>query len=263
MPISMTDDLTTFDPFSAEDEATRDDEEEELIIMSSPKVDLSIEDDEPDSELDFDGRYERLIASMDRSPIHRELCYKMLAYCQEQRLLASLETFVQEAPEYHQAVQSPYSLIVMLEDAGGLERLLIGDDGSTLDDETLVDETPDHIDDLVADYAFLTSEVGRALVEDNAPKHRMRDLFDTVPHRTDTFLEVMDFCSTPRSFGEVDELLRGRDILSLGRKATEQALQPSYFIDRLERVGGVVWNKDSWIITPEGREMLEVMLKRN
>ena len=107
---------------------------------------------------------------------------------------------------------------------------------------------------------MLTTVVGEQVREDLAPERRLESLFEEQPHRTEVYLDVMDFCRTPRAYQEVCDLLQGRDVLSLTRNADGQLLQPSFFVDMLERSGGLVW-KGGWKVTKQGEALLSCMVK--
>jgi hypothetical protein len=64
-------------------------------------------------------------------------------------------------------------------------------------------------------------------------------------------VEILDFLTTKRNFGEVDALLRNRAALSRG----EETIQPSVFVDKLEKAGAVFW-QDGWQASEGGREYL-------
>ena len=113
---------------------------------------------------------------------------------------------------------------------------------------------------MVAGFAVLTTAVGEQVREDFAPERRLRSLFEEHPHRTEAYLDVMDFCRKPRAYQEVRDLLQGRDVLSLTRNADGQPLQPSFFVDMLERSGGLVWN-GGWKVTKQGEALLSRMAK--
>jgi hypothetical protein len=114
----------------------------------------------------------------------------------------------------------------------------------------------DEIDDLVADFAFKTNDLGKALLEEFSPADRLDDLLAQVPKRRDTYLEVLEFLCEKRSYAQVDELLRGREILETGPSESDRPMQPSVFIDKLAAVGGIVYD-EGWQTSPEGKEYLE------
>ena len=83
-----------------------------------------------------------------------------------------------------------------------------------------------------------------------APERRLRDLFDKAPGRLSTYLDIIDFCGEPQTFKAIEALVHQTDAGAL-IGASGQPLQPSYFVDMLERSGGLVWDK-GWKATGKG-----------
>lgn len=208
----------------------------------------------------FEEQVEHLRTTILHNPRVREIEYQVLGLCQHLRSLRELEQLIAAMPEFKACGQNQYRILVYLEEAGGLDRFEIDDAGTVITEEMTAGLTEDEIDDLIADYAFLTTEVGRAVCEDMKPENRMADLMKIMPARTATYCEVLEFCQQPRTFKEIDALLRGRDILKAGtlNPMTNIPLQPSVFIDNLERAGGIVWD-GAWKLTEGGRKYLEVL----
>jgi len=120
----------------------------------------------------------------------------------------------------------------------------------------------DEIDDLVCDYAFLTTQAGREIVKEMQPEKNLNNLLELFPQRAQTYCEVLEYCQDPRSWKDIDKLLEGRDVLKSGslNHFTDNPLKPSVFIDRLESSGGLVWEKGKgWQITTGGRRFLEAV----
>lgn len=238
------------------------DEKEEEEDDDPSIIDVSKRSPSPDLDsMSFDERIERLKFVITQSPLHREIFYKTLKYCQERHILSEVEEFIEACPEFPAAVQSPYYLLQFLLRGGGIDVLELDENGEIVLPEQKEGLTEDEIDDLVVELAFETNEFGDEIVEQMSPKKRLLELLEITPQYYDTFIEVLDFLTEKRSLAEVDHLLRGRDILALGREPGEPLVQPSVFVDKLERVGGIVW-KDGWIITDEGKDVLETLKER-
>ena len=75
-----------------------------------------------------------------------------------------------------------------------------------------------------------------------APEKRLQRLFDLVPQRLTTYLDLTDFCREQRTFKEIEALLRTRPAAAFASTTSSQPLQPSFFVDALERSGGLAWN---------------------
>ena len=266
--------------------------EDEEVVADNGMLDPADDDvadegeEERPEDVPFDVRLRVLEDAVCRQSLHREIEYKILRFCEERRDLRVIEEEVAGYPEFAHAVQSQYHMICALEDAGGLRRIELDENGVeeyvmnacpscgscsgmyTANSMNCLTEaigmglrgngtilTEDEVDDLVASYSFETTEVGRAFVEQHAPRARLIELLDLVPARRDTYVEVLEYCREPRSYHDFESLLAGRDILRIGPNGTHEAIQPSVFLDKLERAGAIVWD-GGWKLTEGGEEYL-------
>jgi hypothetical protein len=163
-------------------------------------------------------------------------------------------------PEFAKATQPPYALIEWLLDAKAIEQHDLDEQGIEVTDEQKAGKSEDEIDDLVADYAFQTNEVGLAVIAEFKPLNRLAGLLESVPERYDTYREVLEFLRVRRSMLEVDNLLRGRDILMSGRNPDDRPMQPSVFIDKLAAAGAILYN-EGWQLSIDGEEFLAAIEK--
>ena len=209
-------------------------------------------------ELPLEERVANLERAVTRHPLHREILYRTLAFCERRRELTAIETEIASYPEFRRAVQDQYHLIQTLEHAGGLTRTPLDAEGVDVTPERLAGLTQDEADDLIATYAFATTDAGRAFVERHAPKARLVELMGLVPERKDTYVELMAFIEEePRTYADICALLKDRPALVRTTPDGElQTMQPSVFLDKLEEAGGVEWS-DGWVLTDEGRQFLD------
>ncbi|MCL1799247.1 MAG: hypothetical protein FWG23_05890 [Eggerthellaceae bacterium] len=216
---------------------------------------------DPASRLE-DMAFEERVAYLTRvvmsNPMQREILYKTLKYCSSRRVLSDVEESIAAYPEFAGATQSPYYLLLFLVNGGGIDAFDLDAEGEVVTAERKEGLGIDEIDDLVAQYAYETNEVGKYLIEEMSPKNRLVELLDIVPEYYDTYIEVLGFLEEKQSFADVDRLLRGREVLTANRNAGDRPIQPSVFIDKLEKAGGIYW-EEGWRITPEGKELLEAL----
>jgi len=193
------------------------------------------------------------------NPLNRPALYRILRACEMQdRRLNELEDWIQQQPEFTKATQPPFYLIQWLVDASALLELELDAEGNTISPEQKAGLSQDEQDDLIEDYAYRITLIGQAVLAEFDPAIRVRALLEEVPERADTYLELLDFLRQRHSYSEVDDLLRGRDILMFGRAADDRPIQPSVFIDKLAAVGGIAWT-NGWKITEEGEELLKTI----
>jgi hypothetical protein len=205
----------------------------------------------------FERRVRKLELAVARHPLHREINVEILRFCRERRDLADVEDHVQRMPEFAAATLDPYHLIDNLVRAGGLERFNLDAEGEIVTDDQLQGLSEDAADDLVAGYALQTTDEGEQAIADASPEARVRDLLEREPERRDTYAELLAFFEEePRSYRSVCDLLQGRDVLfRVMADGNRQKIQPSVFVDRLERAGAIVWD-EGWTLTEEGRRAL-------
>lgn len=209
----------------------------------------------------FDERVARLERAVSRHPLHKEINLEILRFCQGQRVLQEVEEHVLSMPQAAQATLSAYRLIANLERAGGLERFSLDADGQILTSAQLEGLTEDQVDDLVSDYAFQTTDEGETVVADASPKNRIDHLLDEDPQLMDTYAGLLSFFEEGgRSYDSVCELMRGSDaLLKTMTDGSTQRMQPSVFVDRLERAGAIEWD-GGWTLTEGGRAALDRLL---
>lgn len=208
-------------------------------------------------EATFRRQVARLTESVARQPLHREIYYKTLVFCEEVRPLREIEEKIATFAEFKGAANSQYHFIEVLEEAGGLERFELDEEGEVVTPDRKEGLTDDEIDDLVWSYAFMTTPAGLAVVEQHAPRARIIELLGLVPERKGAYIELLEFCAEePRTYNEIRQLFVGRDVLVRLVNGEPQTMQPSVFVDKLEAAGGVEW-RDGWVLTDEGRSYLQ------
>ena len=200
----------------------------------------------------------KVTEAVKRNPLQRELFYKVLSFCQESKPLREIEQMVMALPGFERTSANAYHFIAVMENAGGLERFELDDEGDVVDDARKAGLTEDEIDDLVAEYAFMTTPAGQAVVEQHTPRARIIELLGLVPERRDTYIELMEFLAEePRTYNEVTQLLDGRDVLwHLDSKGNPELMQPSVFLDKLHDAAAIEWQQ-GWQLSEEGRAYLD------
>ena len=200
----------------------------------------------------------KVTEAVTRNPLQRELFYKVLSFCQESKPLREIEQMVMALPGFERTSANAYHFIAVMENAGGLERFELDDEGDVVDDARKAGLTEDEIDDLVAEYAFMTTPAGQAVVEQHTPRARIIELLGLVPERRDTYIELMEFLAEePRTYNEVTQLLDGRDVLwHLDSKGNPELMQPSVFLDKLHDAAAIEWQQ-GWQLSEEGRSYLD------
>ena len=212
-------------------------------------------------ELSFEQKVDAVCALLTQNPLNRSILYCILITCAEKpRLLEELEGLIIERKEYASATQPPYSLVQWLEESGALDTWALGLDGNKIMPQNIEGLTDDEVDDLISTYAFKTNLVGEAVIREYSPQSRLTTLLNISPAGYDTYIEVLEFLKEKRSLVQIDRLLRGRKVLTEGRPENDP-MHPSVFIDRLFAAGCIIFN-DGWVITSEGKELLDTIQAR-
>ena len=252
----------------ADDEASFDEQNEEGLVADLTGVARENDslDDVQACEADagyidpvvFGRMVAKVTEAVTRNPLQRELFYKVLSFCQESKPLREIEQMVMALPGFERASANAYHFIAVMENAGGLERFEFDDEGDVVDDARKAGLTEDEIDDLVAEYAFMTTPAGQAVVEQHTPRARIIELLGLVPERRDTYIELMEFLAEePRTYNEVTQLLDGRAVLwHLDSKGNPELMQPSVFLDKLHDAAAIEWHQ-GWQLSEEGHAYLD------
>ena len=191
-----------------------------------------------------------------RHPLNREVLYRLLAYCSQERTLAEIEEAVASWPEFKTATQNQYRLAEHLVRADGLEKIERDEHGNPVSTQDKAGLDEDAVDDLVQSTSYRTTDAGARFVEQHRPQARLVELLQLAPERADVYRELLEFVrDQPRTYGEIAELLRDRPILETVIDGARHTMQPSVFVDKLERSGALVWN-EGWRLTEEGDEFL-------
>lgn len=205
-------------------------------------------------ELDFDERVANLEHFITFEPLIREIDYKILRYCEERRGLHDIEEKVATFPQFRSATRDQYSLITELVRHYGLEFFELDEEGNVVTEADKEGLDEDGVDDLVAGYAYQTTDVGREVASRLAPRKRLEDLFEARPERREAYLAVMRYLVDKHTFAGVDSMLRNEGV-SLGVAFTGDPVQPSVIVDKLERAGIILYD-EGWVLSAEGREAL-------
>ena len=223
------------------------------------------DDPQPTPADDFAQRVIRASDLLQANPLNRPSLYQILKACQaKRRLLHELEQHIQGLTEFQRATQPPYQLIQWLVGCDALDVIELDEEGARISPEQkeawrAEGLSQDDIEDRIQDLAYQTNEVGSAVIEEFSPKHRLVKLLNDRPERYDSYIELLQFLEQKRSYLEVDQLFRGREVLMSGRPEGERPMQPSVLLDKLSAAGSISFN-DGWMITEEGKELLEGLL---
>lgn len=240
----------------------------EYSLGSSEKAALVPRRIEPDfmpdvAPLEYDEALSRLHNLLDTRPLRKEIFRRTLELCLKRRDFADAESLISEFPQFHYDNQTPYQFIKSLINAGGLELLKIGDEGQVFYDEAFAGMTVDEADDVIVSFSLETTAPGKAIAEELSPKRALSDLLTKFPDRTGVYRDLLSFVESNHcNYAQIETLFKGRDFSAIKTIGAEKhvAVQPSVFVDNLERAGGIVWQDGGWSLTFEGKALLKELL---
>jgi len=152
-------------------------------------------------------------------PVYRAPLYKLLAFCTTARTAAEVESELAALPQMRTALHPPHVLLAWLENSGGLERLAAGQE-----------------------IQWHTTRAGKRALDKLAPAKQLLELFAAESKYRDLYIEVLRFCDTPRTKGEIENLLQGNPVME------DPKVYPVFLIQGLEAAGGLEWD-GKWCAT--------------
>lgn len=223
------------------------------IAQGAPVAEYELPD-----EPTFTDRVNAVVMCIGSQNALREALYKTLVFCLQPHEFTEVEDFIAATDEfvYSHIMQTPFTMIQMLIDAGGLSQTPLDGEGNAITPEQLANLSEDEADDLVATYRIDITDAGAEAVRLLAPERRIEAQLSLRPHRRDTYFAVLDFCTQPRKFPEIEEFFKTTDGLSQDIVADHHKLSPDFYVDKLDKAGALVW-RGAWVATDAGKHMLQ------
>lgn len=172
---------------------------------------------------------DQILRRIDSEPNYRIVLYKILHYCDPARPMSDVEQKILSMPEMKGAFHSPQLLLSWLVGVGGI----------------------DQINSEKGERMWCTTQAGRKVVRLESCDSRLMRLLDQDRSYQDIYLKVLQACLTPKSRTEIESLLNGNILLE------KPKVYPSFFIENLERAGGLEWDV-KWRTTLAGKDFLNL-----
>lgn len=215
---------------------------------------------EPAAPLSAEELYQRGRTLFEHNPAYTGVFLDTVAACDGRVCtLGELEARIEALPGYAKHKNPPYFPVSWLRDVGALEELFLDAAGTVYEAKDLEALDEDAFDDLVAQYAYRTTDNGRKLAEEFNPARRLAALLEKEPARKEAYLDLLGFLREKRSFSEIDRFLCECHAHNLTAQ-DGTTVQPSMFIDKLGTTGAVDFD-GGWMMTKEGKEMLDAVKK--
>lgn len=231
------------------------------------------------ADMDFDARVDATLESFGRRPTFKNILRGLLEYCKEEKPSEEVERYVEGFPEYAANRQSALRYAFFMQRTGALAELAYDAEGNLVEEpgEAEVAETPGQevadpqdkcgpdvsegqdpeacAEDRIAEYRYITTDVGKKALELSDPLHSLRELLESEgPTRRETYLRILSFCEERRMLAQISELLIGDPGLEIDDRGIVH-MQPNAYIGKLDKAGGLSWD-NGWILTEGGRQIL-------
>lgn len=147
-------------------------------------------------------------------PAYQAVLYTILSYCKEPKTFRALEAEVLALPEMKVPLQTTQVLVSWLVGCNGIKEIIRQEESSL----------------------WATTKEGVRAFEEEASEDKLEALFVSDPIYKTIYLRVLDFCKEAKSRMEIETHLENQPLLE------NPKIYANYFIETLERAGGLVWN---------------------
>lgn len=193
----------------------------------------------------FDDTVEAVVKRLKANRANTLALCACLAVCETRMPYREAETLIGQRPELNLSTQNAHALLRIMIDCGGVEAEEVPEPAC---------EPGDDKQDQPVDYTVRTTEAGRAALARFEPTKRFgRMLQDEPAGYAQAYAIVLALCEDGATKAAIEQALEGNPALS-----NPKQVFPSYFISKLETVGGLTWD-GSWKATEAGRQMLALV----
>lgn len=198
---------------------------------------------------------DELIASM--AP-QRKLLTLILNACTQPITMDELKARYDELWEYSPTVFTAYDLCVLLEEAGGIERVTADGspyDMSAVDPIIVKDEATGAVyyqANEPADLYWSILEGGQTILDDDDPLARAQGYFEDDPELQPLYKRLLTLCKKGKTIEELNDAINYDDL------SWEPRVVAAFFVDRMEKADAIEW-KGTWQLTDVGAQALELL----
>ncbi|OUO92528.1 hypothetical protein B5F40_01150 [Gordonibacter sp. An230] len=174
-------------------------------------------------------------------PRYEKALYRILGDCLDPIAFSDLEPKICAYPEMHVQLYEPATLVSWLVESGALK---------ASDAAEAADSGSDATDDGAVDVVLVATEAGERVWAQHEEADEVARLIETAGSADPAYRRVLELCRIPRSKREVEQALVAEGLLDVRKR------QVSCYLDKLEKAGGLVWNK-GWTTTGQGLTQLD------
>ena len=155
-------------------------------------------------------------------------------------MLTDVESFILARPECKNALEAPYFMIIDLVKQGALEMLELAEDGHAIGPEEKDGLDENELDDLIVDFAFEDTELGRAAADETVPQVRFAKMVgasDALDRGCRAIMRVMK--THKLNALKISELVAKGEIPELDCGETPVGVM----LEMMEKSGVIIWDK--------------------
>lgn len=191
------------------------------------------------------------------NPSYATPAYDVVTFCESERPFEEAVQLLKNGTYPKTFVAPPDGFVSLMVDNDFLEVSAYVDGvpyGGTFEELTQDDSIP-----LEAEitYGVTATDLGRQTVAPYAPQTQLIKLLEEDPEAAPVHLRVLELCCQEGGLSrkDLETVLKAEDLIPHDPRTGLVSIFPTYYIDNLERAGGLVW-KSTWMTTEEGREAL-------
>lgn len=195
-------------------------------------------------------------AFLEKNPSYVRPTFDVLAFCENEQPFEAVTALLENTAYAKTFVARPDAFVALLRDHD-LLAMTIYVDGVRYEgtlDELRDDKTV--ADDAVVTYGFAVTDEGRDVAHTLAPKGRLAALFEADEAENLVYQRILTLADQPEGIAKADieKTLFAEGLIPVDERTGLPVIFPAYYIDNLERAGGLVW-ESSWKTTEEGRRL--------
>lgn len=197
----------------------------------------------------------RVSRVLEDNPAYRFLYQALIEYCAEERPLEDALAFCAAHRTSNAQILSDAAMVDALVRCAALDRRLLvnGEPYEGSLEELQADASVP--EDAVVAVRLQATDGGLMAARAQADTRSVDRLVEEVPQREKGFRAVLAWCAddSGKTTRQLQELLKGADLLETEEARGIDGLHASYFTGALEAVGALAWNGKAWVATERGR----------
>ncbi|WP_276915651.1 hypothetical protein [Parvibacter caecicola] len=188
------------------------------------------------------------------NPSYVRPTFEVLIFCEQEQEFSNIVQMLRQGTYAKTFVAQPDAFVAMLRDWGLLSMTTYVDGcpyGGTA--QELADDPAVSADAQIT-YGFQATQQGGEVADALAPANRLTTLFEADAEENKVYQRILQLADVPQgaSRNQLEAALYDDGLIPRDPRTGLVSVFPSYYIDNLERAGGLVW-ESSWKTTEAGR----------